>query len=102
MARPYAWLIASRRLCNHYYDGGPADRLRRAGYTSYKWAENLGCRSLSNPYKAVLGSHLYFQSEKSYLGGHYVNLMNATYDRVGLAVVVTRGVLRLVVDFYHP
>ena len=26
---------------------------------------------------AVLGSHLFFQSEKSYNGGHYVNLMNA-------------------------
>ena len=38
----YSYLLASRRLCNHYYDGGPADRLRRAGYTSYKWAENLG------------------------------------------------------------
>ena len=51
-----------------------------AGYTSYIWAENLGCRS-GNPTSAVLGSHLYFQSEKSYNGGHYVNLMNAKYDR---------------------
>ena len=102
VSKPYAILLSSRNICSHFADGNPGNRLRRAGYTSYKWAENLGCRSLSNPYKAVLGSHLYFQSEKSYLGGHYVNLMNATYDRVGLAVVVTRGVLRLVVDFYHP
>lgn len=102
VSTPYAILLSSRNICSHFADGTPGTRLKRAGYSSYKWAENLGCRSLSNPYKAVLGSHLYFQSEKSYNGGHYVNLMNALYDRVGLSVVVTRGVLRLVVDFYHP
>ena len=75
--------------------------LRAAGYTSYRWAENLGCRS-GNPYSAVLGSHLYFQSEKPYNGGHYVNLMNAAYDRVGIGVWVSGGRVRLVVDFYHP
>ncbi len=48
----------------------PGDRLRRAGYDSYRWAENLGCRS-GNPFNAVLGSHLFFQSEKPYNGGHY-------------------------------
>ena len=51
---------------------------------------------------AVLGSHLFFQSEKSYNGGHYVNLMNAKYDRVGIGVWVSGGRVRLVVDFYHP
>ena len=79
----------------------PGNRLSAAGYTSYIWAENLGCRS-GNPKTAVLGSHLYFQSEKSYLGGHYVNMMNAKYDRVGIGVWVSSGRVRLVVDFYHP
>ena len=68
---------------------------------SYRWAENLGCRS-GNPYAAVLGSHLFFQSEKSYNGGHYVNMMNAKYDRVGIGVWVSGGRVRLVIDFYHP
>jgi hypothetical protein len=49
----------------------------------------------------VLGSHLFFQSERPYSGGHYVNLMNATYDRVGIGVWVANGQVRLVVDFYH-
>jgi uncharacterized protein YkwD len=77
--------------------------LRRAGYTSYRWAENLGCRS-GNPYSAVLGSHLYFQSERNWSpdGGHYVNLMNSAYDRAGIGVWVSGGRVRLVVDFYHP
>lgn len=101
VSRPYAKLLATRNICNHFIGGTPGDRLRRAGYTSYIWAENLGCRS-GNPSSAVLGSHLFFQSERSYSGGHYVNLMNAKYDRVGIGVWVSSGRVRLVVDFYHP
>jgi uncharacterized protein YkwD len=101
VARPYAKLLATRGICNHFIGGNPGDRLERAGYKSYRWAENLGCRS-GNPYSAVLGSHLYFQSEKPYLGGHYVNLMNPQYDRAGIGVWVSGGRVRLVVDFYHP
>ena len=101
VARPYAKLLATRGLCSHFANGGPDDRLRRAGYTSYTWAENLGCRS-GNPTSAVLGSHLYFQSERSYNGGHYVNMMSTKYDRVGIGVWVYGGRVRLVVDFYRP
>jgi uncharacterized protein YkwD len=101
VSRPYAKKLAVNNLCTHFSGGNPGDRLRAAGYTSYIWAENLGCRS-GDPYAAVLGSHLFFQSEKSYNGGHYVNLMNAKYDRVGLGVWVSGGRVRLVVDFYHP
>jgi hypothetical protein len=54
---------------------------------SYRWAENIGCRS-GGARAAVLGSHLFFQSEKSYNGGHYVNLMNPAYTRVGIGVWV--------------
>ena len=101
VSRPYARRLAQNNQCDHFIGGNPGDRLRRAGYDSYRWAENLGCRS-GNPYNAVLGSHLYFQSEKSYNGGHYVNLMNAKYDRAGIGVWVSGGRVRLVVDFYHP
>ena len=101
VARPYAKLLATRNACSHFIGGNPGDRLRRAGYTSYRWAENIGCRS-GDPKKAVLGSHLYFQSEKSYNGGHYVNMMNAKYDRAGIGVWVASGRVRLVVNFYHP
>jgi uncharacterized protein YkwD len=101
VARPYAKMLAERNLCSHFIGGNPGDRLRAAGYTSYRWAENLGCRS-GDPYAAVLGSHLFFQSENTYNGGHWVNLMNAAYDRVGIGVWVSGGRVRLVVDFYHP
>ncbi|MEO8570632.1 MAG: Ig-like domain-containing protein [Chloroflexota bacterium] len=101
VSRPYAKRIAISGDCSHFIGGTPGDRLRRAGYTSYRWAENLGCRS-GDARAAVLGSHLFFQAEKSYNGGHYVNLMNAMYDRVGIGVWVSSGRVRLVIDFYHP
>jgi uncharacterized protein YkwD len=101
VSRPYAKRVAVNNQCSHFIGGNPGDRLRAAGYTSYIWAENLGCRS-GNPYSAVLGSHLFFQSEKSYSGGHYVNLMNPKYDRCGIGVWVSSGRVRLVIDFYHP
>ena len=101
VSRPYAKKLAVSGACTHFSGGNPGDRLRRAGYTSYRWAENLGCRS-GNPRSAVLGSHLFFQSEKSYNGGHYVNMMNSKYDRAGVGVWVSGGRVRLVVDFYHP
>ncbi len=101
VARPYAKMLATTNQCNHFIGGNPGDRLRRAGYSSYRWAENLGCRS-GDASAAVLGSHLYFQSERSYNGGHFRNMMNAAFDRVGIGVWASGGRVRLVVDFYHP
>jgi uncharacterized protein YkwD len=101
VSRPYAKYLATHNLCNHFYDGTPGDRLRRAGYTSYNWAENIGCENLS-PYRAVLGDHLFFQGEKSTNGGHYVNLMNSLYTECGIGVWVSSGRVRLVIDFYRP
>ena len=98
VARPYARRLAEGNLCSHFIGGNPGDRLRAAGYTGYNWAENIGCRS-GDPYAAVLASHLFFQSEQSYNGGHYVNLMNAAYTRVGVGVWVSSGRVRLVIDF---
>jgi len=101
VSRPYAKLLATGDLCSHFVGGTLGTRLSRAGYASYDWAENLGCRS-GDPFAAVLGSHLFFQSEKPWNGGHYRNLMNPLYTRVGIGVWVSGGRVRLVVDFYRP
>jgi uncharacterized protein YkwD len=101
VSRPYAKLLATRNLCSHFIGGNPGNRLRAAGYNSYRWAENIGCLS-GNPNWVMLSTHLYFQNEKSSNGGHYVNMMNSLYDRVGVGVWVSSGRVRLVVDFYHP
>jgi hypothetical protein len=102
VARPYAKKIAQAGVCDHFYGGtNPGQRLKRAGYGGHAWGENIGCRS-GNAYSAVLGSHIFFQNERSYNGGHWKNLMNPRYDRVGIGVWVSSGRVRLVTDFYHP
>jgi len=101
VSRPYAKMLAVDNLCSHYIGGTPGDRLHAAGYTSYNWAENLGCRS-GDPYAAVLASHLFFQSEKPCSNCHWANIMSSTFDRVGIGVWVYSGRVRLICDFYHP
>ena len=101
VSRPYARLLATSGQCSHYANGGPDDRLRHAGYTGSNWGENIGCRG-GNPYAAVLATHLFYQSERSTNGGHYRNLMNADFTRVGIGVWHSGGRGNLVIDFYHP
>jgi uncharacterized protein YkwD len=105
VARPYAKRLASSGVCSHFYGGGsPGDRLRAAGYTSYHWAENIGCRYYNDPRNAAVGLVRFYQSEKfwSPVGGHYVNLMNRAYDRAGVGLWVSGGNLNFVVNFYRP
>ena len=101
VARPYARYEATRDICSHYADGDPGARLNRGGYSSYRWGENLGCRS-GNPYSAVLASHLFFQSEMSANSGHWRNIKDARFSVVGIGIWVANGRVRLVSDFYHP
>ena len=101
VSRPYAKLLATSGECSHFYKGSPNDRLHRAGYSGWL-AENIGCRSASNAYASVLGTHLFYQDEKpcsDYC--HYANLMNPAYSRCGIGVWVADGRVRLVIDFYH-
>ncbi len=100
VSRPYAKYLATHGLCNHFYDGSPGDRLRRAGYPSYRWGENIGC-PYGNPTAGMVAVERFFQNETP-SGGHYVNLMNPLYDRAGIGVWVSSGRVRVVIDFYHP
>ncbi len=52
--------------------------------------------------RGAVATQLYFQGEKSYSGGHYVNLMNAGYTRAGVGVWVHSGNVRIVIDLYRP
>jgi uncharacterized protein YkwD len=101
VARPYAKYLATSGGCSHFYGGNPGTRLRRAGFTSYRWAENIGCSAASS-YRAALRTQLFYQSERPWNGGHYRNLMNPAYTRVGIGVWVVGGRVRLVMDFYRP
>ncbi len=98
VARKWAKRLAVYNKCTH---GDVAARLRAAGYTSYRWAENIGCRDgVSTAKKAVLASHLKFQAEKSYNGGHWRNIKNPAYKYIGIGVWRDGSRTRLVTDFY--
>jgi uncharacterized protein YkwD len=102
VSRPYARYLATTGICSHFADGNPGTRLSREGYTSYVWAENISCPLDMEPMALMVYTQQFFQNEKSYNGGHYVNLMNAAYDRVGIGVWVANGRAEVVIDFYHP
>jgi hypothetical protein len=103
VARPYAKLLAVRNVCSHYYYGDPGYRLRRAGYYSYIWGENIGCRDgYASAKAAVLASHLVFQGEKSSNGGHWRNIKNSRFAWIGIGIWRYGSRTRLVTDFYHP
>ena len=100
VSRPYAKLLATKDICTHFYGGNPGDRLHAAGYPG-DYRENIGCRSASNPYASVLGTHLFFQDEKpcsDYC--HWANIMDPRVDEVGIGVWVIGDRVRLVVDFW--
>ena len=101
VSRPYAKVLAVKNLCSHFVGGSPGDRLRRAGYYRYIWAENIGCRDgYVSAKAAVLASHLKFQAEKSTGGGHWKNIKNAKFKTLGIGVWRYGTRTRLVTDFY--
>ncbi len=98
VSRSWAKYLALNNHCDH---GDPAARLRKAGFTSYRWGENIGCRDgYASAYKAVLASHLKFQAEKSTGGGHWKNIKNAMFKYIGIGVWRSSSRTRLVTDFY--
>lgn len=101
VSRPYAKLLAVKGLCSHFVGGSPGDRLRRAGYYRYTWAENVGCRDgYPSAKAAVLVSHLKFQAEKAIGGGHWKNIKNPKYKTLGIGIWGYGTRTRLVTNFY--
>jgi hypothetical protein len=101
VSRPYAKLLVTRSLCTHTASGDPGVRLRRAGYLSWTWGENIGCRDgYSTAKAAVLASLRAFQAEKSANGGHWRNIKNTKYRSIGVGVWRSGSRTRLVLDFY--
>lgn len=101
VSRPYARLLAVSSACSHYLDHNPGFRLRRAGYHSWKWGENVGCGTNFPGVKAaVLDSHLRMQAEKSSNGGHWQNIKSTRYVFAGIGIARYGGRTRVVTDLY--
>jgi hypothetical protein len=100
-ARPYARLLAVRGICSHFADHDPGYRLRRAGYTSWNWGENIGCGDgYVNAKASVLISHLRMQAEKWANGGHWRNIKAGRFHYVGVGIWRYGNRVRVVTDFY--
>lgn len=97
VARRWAKKLAVAGACYH---GDVRARLTAAGYTSWTWGENIGCRDGSSAKRSVLASHLKFQAEKSYGGGHWKNIKNPSFKYIGIGVWGYGDNIRLVTDFY--
>jgi hypothetical protein len=101
VARPYAKLLSIRAICSHFLDHDPGYRMRRAGFSSWTWGENVGCGDGYASAKAsVLSSHLRMQSEKSTNVGHWLNMKNARFHYIGIGIWRYGTRTRLVTDFY--
>jgi uncharacterized protein YkwD len=100
VARGWAKYLVVNARCVH---GDPGARLRKAGFTSYRWAENIGCRDgYTSAKRAVLATHRFYQSEKPTNGGHWRNIKNPAYKSIGIGVWRVGTRTRLVTDFYTP
>ena len=99
VSRPYAARLADSGLLTHNLNGTTTHgRLAAAGYGSGSWGENI-----ASPGNAYAGGMIlietFFQSESGYRGGHYKNIMNRYFHRVGIGIWVSNSV-RVVIDFY--
>ena len=98
VSRKWAKRLAVNADCYH---GDVHARLSAAGYTSWTWGENIGCRDgYASAKAAVLSSHLKYQAEKFSGGGHWKNIKNPKFKSVGIGVWRYSGRTRLVTDFY--
>jgi hypothetical protein len=100
VARPYARKLVAAGVCSHTYGSGLLQRFRAGGFTGAYTAENLGCRYFSSARAAAISLVRFFQSEKSWNGGHWRNMMTSVHDRVGVGFWSGSGRVRIVVDFY--
>jgi len=102
VSRPYARLLAIRGVCSHFLDHDPGYRLRRSGFYSWTWGENIGCGDGYSTAKAsVLASHLRMQAEKWTNGGHWRNFKNGRFTSVGIGIWRYGSRTRLVQDYYR-
>lgn len=100
-AWPWARTLALAKVCAHALPGEPdlVRRMRSSGFRYWQYGENIGCGG-GNPRQLVLATHRMMQAEKSYNGGHWVNIKNRGFRSVGIGVATQGGTTMVVYDFY--
>jgi hypothetical protein len=96
VARPWArWMVRNRCLCHGNYDS----RFAAAGYHRYN-GESLTRGSWGSIRRDIISGIRIIQTEKSYNGWHWRNLMNRRFSRVGVGIARGNGSTYVVYDFY--
>lgn len=102
-----AWRWARKltiaQTCGHVLPGEPVlgQRLASEGYRHYVYGENVGCGwGGRTPKQIVLATHRAMQAEKSYQGGHWLNIKEKAFRSVGIGVATSGGRTTVVYDFY--
>jgi hypothetical protein len=101
VSRPYAEYMADHRLLDHYLRGTtPHSRLCAAGYCGGSWGENIASPT-SSAKGGMIRVETFFQDEYwQRCPNHYCNIMDPYFNEVGIGVWVSKGVVRVSIDFY--
>jgi uncharacterized protein YkwD len=94
-SRPWAKYLADT---NQFYHGDVSGRFESCGY-HVNWGENLS-HNTYDPYAGAIHSILYFQAEKPYNGGHYLDLINPKFTHTGIGIWREGGWNYYVSDFW--
>jgi hypothetical protein len=100
VSRPYAKYMADYRLLDHYLRGTtPHSRLCAAGYCGGSWGENIASPGSSGK-AGMIAVEIFYQNEYWCRCEHYYNIMDPYFHRAGVGVWVSKGVVRVSIDFY--
>ena len=100
VSRPYAKKMADNRQLDHYLSGTtPHSRLAAQGWGGPSWGENIASPTSAGN-GGMISIETFFQSESGCRCEHYFNIMAPFFRRAGVGVWVSKGVVRVSIDFY--
>jgi hypothetical protein len=104
VAFPWAADLVVAGVCDHTLPGEPAlgERLASAGFQGSAYGENVGCGwGGMTAAEIVVAVHRAMQAEKASQGGHWQNMKQRTFRRVGIGVATLDDRVTIVFDFYR-
>jgi Bacterial Ig-like domain len=98
VSRPYAKYMADHRVLSHYLAGTtPRSRMAAAGYSG-GGGENIASPP-SVGQSGMIKVEIFYQNEYRCRCEHYGNIMDPYYRTAGIGIWVSRGAVRVVIDF---
>jgi hypothetical protein len=104
VAFPWASDLVLAAACDHTLPGEPAlgERLASAGFQGSAYGENVGCGwGGMSAGDIVVAVHRAMQAEKASRGGHWQNMKERTFRRIGIGVATLDDRVTIVFDFYR-